>query len=154
MEKSAPFPGISWLIEGRLGGCLRPDSDAALVALQSAGTRLLISLTAEWHPDTASLKGLGISSLHVPIKDFAAPTVAQADAVCAAIHTALSQNQPTVLHCAAGKGRTGTLLTAYLIFQGLPAEAAIKKARSLNPDWIETPGQIAFLKRFAELKSR
>lgn len=137
---------INWLVPQRLGGCPRPDSPAALQALAAARCGLLISLTAEWAPDVSALNAQGITSLHVPIPDFSAPLTAQAVKVCRAIHAAES---PVILHCAAGKGRTGTLLTAYLISTGLTADQAIKKARGVYPHWIETPGQIAFLKQFS-----
>ena len=148
METNLPFAGINWLINDQLGGCPRPDTGAALAALEGANTGLLITLTAEWQPDLTALARHNIASLRVPINDFSPPSPAQATQICQAIEAALSQNRTTILHCAAGRGRTGTLLTAYLIWQGLTPDAAIKKARSLNPEWIETPGQIAFLKQF------
>ena len=148
MDTNPPHFGISWLIENQLGGCPRPDTPAALSALRTANTSLLISLTDEWQPDLTALARHNIKSLHVPILDYSPPSSKQATEVCQAIEAALSRNQTTILHCAAGKGRTGTLLTAYLIWQGFDPVAAIGKARSLNPEWIETQGQIAFLKQF------
>jgi len=139
------FP-INWLLPGRLGGCARPDSRAALRSLAAARCRLLISLTAEWTPDVLALKARGIASLRVPIIDFTPPTNAEAETVIRAIRATPGA---VILHCAGGKGRTGTLLTAYLVSTGLPAEAAIKQARSRYPHWIETAGQIAFLKQFS-----
>ncbi len=137
---------INWLIPQRVGGCPRPDSPASLRTLKAAHCRLLISLTAEWAPDVPALSAHKIASLHVPIPDFTPPHRAQAIEVCQAIHAA---DGPVILHCAAGKGRTGTLLTAYLISTGLTADEAIKKAQGIYPRWIETPGQIDFLMQFS-----
>ena len=148
MDTNQSLFRINWLIDGQLGGCPRPNTPAALAALRSANTGLLISLTAEWQPDLTALARNHIMSLHIPIRDFTPPSPEQAIEVCRAVETALARNQTTILHCAAGKGRTGTLLTAYLIWQGLNPDAAIKKARSVNPEWIETPGQISFLEQF------
>ena len=42
------------------------------------------------------------------------------------------------VHCAAGKGRTGTVLAAYLVTQGMTAGEAIRKVRELRPGSVET----------------
>jgi len=148
MKENHKTPAINWLIENRLGGCARPDSDAALLCLQAANTGLLITLTAEWQPNTKLLASKNISSQIFPIQDLTPPSRSQAVEICQSIDTALGQNLVTILHCAAGKGRTGTLLTSYLVWQGRSPEAAITKARSLYPEWIETTSQIEFLKGF------
>jgi len=44
-----------------------------------------------------------------------------------------------MVHCAAGKGRTGTILAAYLLKnENLTAEQAIKKIRNLRPGSIQS----------------
>jgi len=54
-----------------------------------------------------------------------------------------------LVHCAAGKGRTGTVLAAYLILKdGISAEEAIRRVRSLRPGSIE-PNQEEGLKEWA-----
>jgi atypical dual specificity phosphatase len=47
-----------------------------------------------------------------------------------------------MVHCAAGRGRTGTILAAYLIKkENLTANQAIKKIRSMRPGSIQSDRQ-------------
>ncbi|KAL6076423.1 Dual specificity protein phosphatase 23 [Balamuthia mandrillaris] len=55
------------------------------------------------------------------------------------------------VHCRAGKGRTGTMIACYFIYsEGISAEEAIQRVRSLSPLSIETKGQEAFIASFAQ----
>jgi atypical dual specificity phosphatase len=53
------------------------------------------------------------------------------------------------VHCTAGKGRTGTVLAAYLVTTGLSAHAAIDRVRHLRPGSVETPDQEEAVEEFA-----
>jgi len=47
-----------------------------------------------------------------------------------------------MVHCAAGRGRTGTILAAYLIKrENLTADQAIKRIRSIRPGSIQSDRQ-------------
>lgn len=49
------------------------------------------------------------------------------------------------VHCEAGLGRTGTMMAAALISDGLSPSAAIAHIRSIQPGAIETKRQLEFL---------
>ncbi|MEE8132516.1 MAG: dual specificity protein phosphatase family protein [Nitrososphaerales archaeon] len=50
----------------------------------------------------------------------------------------LKKNISVIVHCAAGKGRTGTILAAYMIkFKGVDAKNAVEKIRSKRSGSIE-----------------
>jgi len=143
--------GFHWLIPALLGGMARPglrDLEADIAALVGLKTRLLVSLTAEWVPDKALFARHGIATLHVPIVDFGVPRIEQAKMICTEAAAYIDRGEVVVFHCHAGKGRTGTMLAAMLIWSGAAAHAAIASTKARHPAWIETGGQLAFLKAF------
>ena len=79
--------------------------------------------------------------VHVPVPDMDIPTVEQVDEVMSVIDKAKASNMGVAVHCLAGKGRTGTILAAYFVRQGLSADEAIRKVRDLRPGSIEVPEQ-------------
>ncbi|MDD4958907.1 MAG: hypothetical protein PHS51_06125, partial [Gallionella sp.] len=50
--------------------------------------------------------------------------------------------------CLAGMGRTGTILAAYLIWEGQSALDALETARSIEPRWVQSQAQVSFLTAF------
>ena len=52
-------------------------------------------------------------------------------------------------HCHAGRGRTGTLLAAMLIWYRPDFARATQQIKATNRHWIETQSQMEFLELFA-----
>ena len=144
--------GFNWLVNGLLGGVRRPGifsevrHDAEL--LGNMGVSLLITLNENWEPPVDLLSTYNIDSYQLKITDLHAPTLVEALETCQIVDGYLSNDKICVYHCRAGKGRTGTLLAAQLIFYGLTADEAVTHTRSQNPRWIETDVQIQFLDNF------
>jgi len=145
-----------WLIAGRLGGAPRPGvgMDLAarddLEALRRVKTCLLVNLTEEEDPPAALVREAGIDSHQHKIRDMGAPDLVEALETCRLVDSYLQRDQACVYHCHGGKGRTGTMLAAQLIFYGLDADAAVAMTRERNPKWIESQEQFDFLYLFAE----
>jgi protein-tyrosine phosphatase len=56
-----------------------------------------------------------------------------------------------LVHCEAGKDRTGLALTAYLVrYHGLAIEEALARVRAVQPIAMTAPGYEAVARRFAE----
>ena len=91
----------------------------------------------------------GLLVFHEPLEDMEAPSQEQLDRVVSAMSRALDSKMPVAVHCGAGLGRTGVVLAAYLVTQGMTAQAAIGRVRKLRPHSIETEEQALSVESFA-----
>jgi atypical dual specificity phosphatase len=111
--------------------------------------RLLVNLHAQPH-DPARLARLGLREVHLPVRDFAAPSLRQIGRGVDAILGALAAGGAAAVHCGGGLGRTGTLLACYLASsEGISAVEATGRVRSLRPGSVETPAQAAAVEAWA-----
>jgi len=138
------MPGFSWVIDGELAGMPRPggvrELDADLRFIAGQGVDLLVSLT-ETPTDGKAAAAHGLELLHLPVVDFTAPTQEQlAEFVFRASGT-IGKGDGVGVHCAGGKGRTGTFLAAFFVSRGMTADQAIDEVRRLRPGSIETDEQ-------------
>lgn len=140
-------PG-AWLEDGLLLACAYPRREAALSRLARQGVSVLVNLHERAHP-TPRLARFGFVEVHLPVPDFTPPSVPQLDEGVAAILLATAAGRRVAVHCGGGLGRTGTLLACYLVHQGLTAEAAIARIRTVRPGSVETPGQVAAVAAYA-----
>ncbi len=148
-------PGFSWIEIDRLAAMACPgrqrDLKDDLAWLQSAGIKVLVSLTEEPVPEKA-LEKYGMIGFHLPVEDFTPPTLEQIDRFLREVDRAKNEGFALGIHCTAGKGRTGTMLAAYLVSGGLSAEEAIEEIRKLRPGSVETPGQEERVAEFARIR--
>lgn len=141
--------GFVWIIKGRLAGTPHPgvidDLVYDLQLLKNVGVTSLITLTEKDLPQDALAKH-GMDNFHCPIVDRKAPTIAQTDGLLAHMRELLDAGNVLAVHCWAGVGRTGVILAAYLMKeQSLAALEAMARIRELNPTFIQTKEQEAFL---------
>lgn len=108
--------------------------------LRKQGIQLIISLTEE-PPRRDWINDAGLMSVHVPVPDMTAPTVRQLEHLIDTIEKANQAGFGVAVHCAAGRGRTGTVLAAYLIKLGATPEQALEQVREKRPGSVETPEQ-------------
>src|SRR5205814_7582906 len=92
----------------------------------------------------------GLMVFHVPMMDMEAPTQEQLERCLSAIERAHAQKMGVAVHCAAGLGRTGTVLAAWFVTQGLSAQNAIARVRRIRPGSIETEEQERAVEEFAK----
>jgi len=144
-DESALPKNFSWLVESKLAGCARPETEAELRGLRDAGIRAIISLTGTpLYPEP--VRRLGFDYLHSHISG--PPSTFQLSEILDFIEARNAESKPVLIHCAEGKGRTGTVLAAYLVSKGLSAEQAIDRVRGLRPGSIQTVEQESAIRLF------
>jgi len=140
-----------WLKKGMLAGTPQPglvnEIEYDLMLLKKVGITKLISLR-ELEPDAEVIKNYDIESLWFPMKDMTAPPIKEAKKWCKKVAKMLQQNEIVAFHCKAGLGRTGTLLVAQLIWEGMDALKALEKARQIEPRWVQSEKQVKFIEAF------
>jgi atypical dual specificity phosphatase len=149
-----PMRGFSWVVGKRLAGMPRPGARRALEHdigfLEHEGVDLLVSLTEE-PTDPGVLADHGIDALHIPVKDFTAPTMDQMNTFVNAVRARHADGQAVGIHCTAGLGRSGTMLAAYFVSEGMTAEQALAEIRRLRPGSVETAAQERAIADYADL---
>ena len=147
---------VYWLIEGLLAGRAGPvQAPWNLERLRAAGILVIVSLNTEPDPDEVSAAGLQHRSLPMPpilpltdaLQDM---LLGRLEEVLATIQAEVRAGRPTLVHCHAGKDRTGLVLTTYLVrYHGLGVEEAISQVRAVQPIAMSAPGYEATARRFA-----
>src|SRR6476659_6571750 len=114
---------FTWVDEPLLAASSEPNAPEQLAWLRAEGVDVLITLTEEPLP-RAWVDSAGLMGVHVPIEDFGTPSEAQIEQVINTIEKAKSAGMGVAIHCMAGQGRTGTVLAAYFVSQGMTAKEA------------------------------
>jgi atypical dual specificity phosphatase len=133
-----------FVVEGELAGMAHPGYDdgleESLIELKARGIAAIVSLD-EYGLDEAILARYEFAYLHLPIDDFTAPTLRQADQFVEFVREQAASKVGVVAHCYAGIGRTGTMLAVYLVAQGRTAEEAVDEVRRASGRSVETSTQ-------------
>ena len=81
-----------------------------------------------------------IDYFHLSIEDYGAPSLEELDHAVNYISRQLDNGRPVMVHCSGGKGRTGTILAAYLIKKRIVMNAyqAINKLRKIRGESIQS----------------
>ena len=139
---------FSWLIESKLAGSSIPTSINEVQWVIDQGVKSIVTVKEEpldddWTKD--------VSYLHVHSNDMGVPEFDDLVSAVDFIHSRITNNEPVMVHCLAGLGRTGTLLACYLVkHQKMLADDAIQKVREERPGSIQSFPQEEMIFQFAK----
>lgn len=138
---------FSW-VNNMLAACGKPISRSQILWLYEQGIRALLSLTEKPLPKEW-LESIDIVYMHVPMEDHKPPSIEDLERCVKFIQLNIDAGRPTVVHCAAGLGRTGTVIAAYFVAsERIHPSEAIEKIRKLRPGSVE-PSQETSVYTFA-----
>ncbi len=141
---------FSWVVPGVLAAMSRPlDTRRAFEFFSDEKINVVVSLT-ERPLNSALVEEFGLENPHLPIRDFHAPTPQQIDEFVEIVDRAQEPGRKVVVHCLAGRGRTGTMLACYLVSRGRSPDEALRRVRSLRPGSVETSEQEDAVHHYAQ----
>jgi atypical dual specificity phosphatase len=132
---------FSWVTEGKLAGSGLPVTQDEFKWVLDKGIKSIVTvrevpLPSRW------IDGTDIDYLHLMVEDYGVPNMEVLDEAVNYIDKKIQSGKPVLVHCAAGKGRTGALLAAYMIKkENLTAEQAIEKIRLMRPGSVQSVTQ-------------
>jgi len=131
-----------------LGGALMFDD---IERLQQQGIRAVINLCAERHDDERRLAAAHMAYLWLPVVDMCAPSLEQIEQAMRWIQHQRQHHHMIYVHCAAGVGRSATLLACwYMYHRGLSTPEALQRIKSKHPQMSLTRRQTRRLHAFAQ----
>ena len=139
---------FSWLIDNKLAGSGIPTSIDEVQWAIEQGIKSIVTVREEpldddWVKD--------VKYLHIMSNDMGVPEFVDLVSTVDFIHKMITNNEPVMVHCLAGLGRTGTILACYLIkYQNTSADEAIQKVREERPGSIQSFPQEEIIFQFAE----
>ena len=114
---------------GRLAGLPGPAyMEWDFARLRKMGFSAVVSLECD-RLNLFEIEDAGFEHRKICIPDFTAPTFDQMDEFVAFVDDKKAEGKKVLVHCYAGRGRTGTMLAAYLIHEGMRSEEAIREIR-------------------------
>jgi len=130
---------FSWFIEETLAGSGMPTTHDELEWVLKQGVKSIVTMTENALPESWVDD---VNYLHVPTTDLSSPDMDKIDTAVDFIHKRINNKEPVMVHCAAGMGRTGTVLACYLVkYQKYSAKDAIEKVRTERPGSIQSETQ-------------
>ena len=144
---------FGWVLKDELAGSQGPSSFQDLLFLHRQGVRAVIRMEERTiAADSSNVANL--VDMFEPVPDFTPPKLEQIQRMVGFIDQQTGKQNPVVVSCYAGIGRTGTILACYLVHRGEEPAEAIVRVRQLRPGSIQTPEQEAAVRQYADLQGQ
>jgi atypical dual specificity phosphatase len=122
--------------------------ETTLALLKEQGIGAILTLTED-NLYGEEYTAAGFLNHHEPIEDCEPPTTEGMDRAIGFIDSCLEEGCGVAVHCLEGRGRTGTVLAAWLgLKESLSPQDAIRRVYDLRERTTITPSQRAFLDRY------
>jgi atypical dual specificity phosphatase len=131
---------FGWVVDGKLAGSGMPVTKDEFDWAVGQGIGAI--LTVKEDPLPEQWVNGSVDYLHVQVVDFGAPEIEDIARAIEFIELQNEKSRPVMVHCAAGKGRTGVILACYLVKnEGLTPQEAIERIRAMRPGSIQSESQ-------------
>lgn len=140
-----------------LSGKWQRDLVTDLLAIKNWGAKLVLSLIEPYEMKMLKVpllgdevQRLGMIWVHLPIHDYSVPSPAFEKnwlIYGKYIRARLRNGDNIVIHCKGGLGRAGMMAARLLAELGVDPERAIRHVRMAREGAIETPGQLALVRK-------
>jgi atypical dual specificity phosphatase len=128
------------VLGGRLAGRCGPEKAPwDLDALKRAGFTAIVSLECD-DREIRDVASSGLRHVRICVEDYTAPSHDQILAFNHIVEEELARGGKVLVHCYAGRGRTGTMIASRLIREGRSVEEAVAEVRARI---LETDGTLA-----------
>ncbi len=128
--------GFSWFVDGMVAASGFPASRRQIKWVHAQGIAAVVTLTEYPLPKDLT-ESIDMEFVHIPMNDHLPPAPEKLLLAAKEVEDRVRQNKAVLVHCLAGLGRTGTVLAAWLILNGISASEAIERVRKARPGSIE-----------------
>jgi atypical dual specificity phosphatase len=133
---------FSWAIPGELAGSGLPMTHDEFKWIINQGIKSIVSVREVPLPARWLDKENDLDYMHLEVEDYGTPSIEDLSQIVSHIAEQIMTKRPVVVHCAAGRGRTGEVLAAYLMMsEQLTAKDAIAVLRKIRPGSVQSLSQ-------------